>query len=197
MLRVVKTLDILPHHTRFCHPRTDDGTRCHEGLIVVATQLSQQASHGRTLDVKTAVSLGISKQILDFFVFFKILNTMNVDAHASVFLYHLHRVFDMPYSSLTEDVEFLNPQTLSDIHVPLRRREAFRRHVEGRETCYRVFGYQHAAGMDRTDVREVEDVLREVEDRAHNGVLVGVTFRTTAEVVELVLRQAMNLSQLA
>ena len=178
MLRVVKTLYVLPHHARLSHSRTYDGACCNQSLIVVATQFPQKPSHGRTLYVETAVGLGVAKQVFHFLVFLKILNTMDIDAHTSVFLYHIHRVFDMSDASLAEDIEFLNTQTLSDIHVPLRRREAFGRHVKSRIARYRVFRYQHAAGMDGAGVGEVEDLLCNINDRTRQ---------------RFVLRKAMNL----
>ena len=175
VLRVVKTLNILPHHARFRHARTDDGARRNKSFIVVATQFTKQSTHGRALDIKTAVRLSVSQQIFHFFIFFKFLNTMNINAHTSVFLNHLNRVFDMPDTTLTENVEFLNSQTLSYIHIPLRGQKTFWRHVESGITCYRIFSDQYTPSVYGTDIREVENLLREVEDRARQRIIFGDT----------------------
>jgi len=51
---VVKSPDVLAHHSRFGHTGTDDRTGRHQADVVVAPQLFQQSAHGGALYIKTA-----------------------------------------------------------------------------------------------------------------------------------------------
>ena len=56
--RMMEAIDVFSHHARFGYTWSNDGTGCDQGFVVTAAQLSQQSTHGRTLDVKTATGLG-------------------------------------------------------------------------------------------------------------------------------------------
>jgi len=55
---VVMPADIFAHHTRTGHTRPNNGGRCHQRQVIIATQFSEQLPHGRALDIKTADGIG-------------------------------------------------------------------------------------------------------------------------------------------
>ena len=60
-IRMMKTVDILAHHARMSHAWPNNGTGCHQGLVIRATQLAQQTAHPWTLNVETAAGLGLKQ----------------------------------------------------------------------------------------------------------------------------------------
>ena len=58
--------DVLPHHARSCHPRTDDGAGSHELQIGVGLQLSQQHAHGGRLYIKGTDGMPTAEECLYF-----------------------------------------------------------------------------------------------------------------------------------
>ena len=68
--RMMKPINIFAHHSRVSHTRADDGTRCHQGLVVGAAQLAQQATHSWTLNIEASTSLGLEQLTANEFVLF-------------------------------------------------------------------------------------------------------------------------------
>ena len=64
-LRVPMPQDVLPHHARSSHPRTDDGASRHELQVGVGLQLSQQHAHGRGFHIKGANGMPTAEEFLD------------------------------------------------------------------------------------------------------------------------------------
>ena len=122
---------------------------------------------------------------------------MDVDADATSAFHHLHRVADVGDAALAEDVDFHQSDFLGGIHVVLRRREAFRRQVEGCIVGDGVFGHQHTACMDGTLSRKVLKSL----GNGHNLLTDSVVFRKLGGIafhlVNFLFGQTEHLAQLA
>ena len=195
-LGMMEAVDVLTHHARARHTWPNDGTRRHQGLVVGAPQLSQQATHGRTLDVETAAGLSLEQLAANQFILFQRVDLVDVDADATVAFHHLHRVADMGDAALTEDVNFNQPDLLSGIHIVLCRREAFGWQVKGGVVGNGILGNEHAAGMDGTLAREVAEARGKYKDVAPQLALTGEGLGVAFHLVNFTFGQTKHLAQL-
>ena len=145
---MVKAVDIFAHHTRPSHSRPDDGAGSHQRKVVAAMQFFKQSSHGRTLDIKTAVGFGITKLPLNFRVGFKLLNLMNINGYTPVSKNQFGGLFNMPYAALTKYIQLFKAQLFGHVHIPLGGSKTFGWQIKSGKTGNRFFGYQYSARVD-------------------------------------------------
>ena len=153
--RVVKTVDILPHHPAPGNTRTDNRTGCHQRNIVVAMEFFQQATHRRALNIKAADRLANPELMLHLKIFLELLHPVNINLHLPVPLNDLNTVVDVADAALTQNIEFLKAYIFSHIHIPLGCLKPLRRKIKGRKTGYRLLRNQHTTCMNGSQVGKI------------------------------------------
>ena len=106
---------------------------------------------------------------------------MNIDADLPVFAHKVNGFADVAKSALAEDIVFEEPHFFGHIHIELRNRKAFGRHLCGGIGVNRCFRNNYTAGMDAEMVRKSVEPLAVAENEFADVVGIIGQFAQVAE----------------
>ncbi len=192
----METMDVFAHHSRAGHAGPDDGACRHKRQVVVATELGEQAAHGRTFDVEAADGFRPFELSLDFGIFLEFRDVVHIHLYSAVLPDDAGALFDMSDAALAQDIQLFEPDVLGHIHVPLGGGKSFGRQVQRRIAGNGLFGDQHTAGMDAPAVGKTRQFFGHLQDACGDVVIATGSFGHFHQPVYFGFGQPVNLAEL-